>query len=358
MPVDVWGLDGLTLDGAETRRGDAAMVMANGTAAGSRSGVRPGDPGLTVTLAGSVINVSAGVAMIGYTGQGVYRVALPASASPGSVTAAHATLARVDLVYLRVWDNAVDGAGLAKGDVVYLAGTAAASPVAPTPAGTMVYMPLATIAVPASGGGSPSVSTAVRPVTVAPGGIVPDAAASGSYVGQYRDNGSGLQRWSGSAWSYPQPLGVGRQVFARKTAPTLRASATMFADDHLSVAVEANSVYTVEAMLHWVTTDDVIADLSMAFTVPSGASGTYLAPSQSISASSVQGQIRTMSTDIAASRSYGALTDPDNPLGVSFRALLITGATAGNFTLVFARTGGSGTVTMLTNSWLLLTKQS
>jgi hypothetical protein len=358
MPVDVWALDGLTLDGAETRRTDASTVMATGVAAGARSGVRPGDPGLTVTLAGATINVSAGVAMIGYAGQGVYRVALPSTTSPGTLTAAHATLARIDLVYLRVWDNAVDGAGLAKGDVVYLAGTAAASPTAPTPAGTMIYMPLATITVPASGGGSASVSSAVRPVTVAPGGIVPDPAAAGSYVGQYRDNGQGLQRWNGTSWSYPAPLGIGRSLFVRKPANTARTSATMFADDHLSLAVEANSVYTIEALLHWTTTDESTADLSMAFTVPSGATGTYLAPSQSISATSVQGQVRTMSTDIAASRSYGALTDTANPLGVVFRGLLITGASAGSFTMVFARTGGSGTVTMLANSWLLLTKQA
>ncbi|MFD9603326.1 H-type lectin domain-containing protein [Streptomyces sp. NPDC059970] len=205
MPVDVWALDGLTLDGPETRRADSAMVMTNGAAGGSRSGVRPGDPGLTVTLAGSTINVSAGVAMIGYSGQGVYRVAFPSSVSPGTLTAAHATLSRIDLVYLRVWDTAVDGAGLAKGDVVYLAGTASATPSVPTPAGTLVYMPLATISVPAVGGGSPSVSTAARPVTVAPGGIVPDAATPGYYAGQYRDNGAGLERYNGTTWTAAGP---------------------------------------------------------------------------------------------------------------------------------------------------------
>ena len=42
MPVDVWGLDGLTLDGAETRRADAAMVMAVGNPAPtSRAKVGP-----------------------------------------------------------------------------------------------------------------------------------------------------------------------------------------------------------------------------------------------------------------------------------------------------------------------------
>jgi hypothetical protein len=206
MPVDPWAIDGLNYTGLEARNAELG-VMGNGSALGSRSGVRPGDPGLTVSLAGSTINVSAGVAAIAYAGQGVYRCAFPSSVSPGSVTAAHATLARIDLVYLRVWDNAVDASGLNKADIVYLAGTASASPVAPTPAGTQVYMPLATISVPASGGGSPSVSTAVRPYTVAPGGILPSSTAPGSpYTGQYYDDGTNLLRWNGSSWDTYQKV--------------------------------------------------------------------------------------------------------------------------------------------------------
>ncbi|MFE0651064.1 hypothetical protein ACFVZH_20985 [Streptomyces sp. NPDC059534] len=202
MADPVWE-DSLTYTGLELRQSDSPIVMSDGTAMGSRPGVRPGDTGLTTSLAGSTINVSAGVATLYRSGQGVYRAAMPASTSPGSVAAAHATLARIDLVYLRVWDTDVDASGLRKAEAVYLAGTAAASPVAPTPAGTQIYIPLATISVPASGGGSPSVSTAVRPVTVAPGGILPDTAlASGYYTGQYRDNSStgALERWDGTAW--------------------------------------------------------------------------------------------------------------------------------------------------------------
>src|SRR5689334_22200641 len=98
----------LTYDGLELRNCDSVMVMSDGTALGSRGGVRPGDPGLTTTLAGSTINVSAGVASLTTTGQGVYRAALATSSSPGSVAAAHATLARIDLVYLGAWDTDVD----------------------------------------------------------------------------------------------------------------------------------------------------------------------------------------------------------------------------------------------------------
>ncbi|MBM9621035.1 hypothetical protein [Streptomyces zhihengii] len=201
MPTDPTWQNTVAYDGAELRRADSMLLMGNAAAGGGRSGVRPGDPGLTVSLAGSTINVSAGVAAIAWPGQGVYRVALPASVSPGSVAAAHATLPRIDLVYLRVWDTDVDASGLRQADPVYLAGTASSTPAAPTPAGTVVYMPLATISVPASGGGSPAVSTAVRPLTVAPGGILPGQASTPAspYTGQAWHDGTDLKVWNGSS---------------------------------------------------------------------------------------------------------------------------------------------------------------
>jgi hypothetical protein len=203
----VWAIDTLAFSGLEARLVDSLLSMGNGTALGSRSGVRPGDPGLTVTLAGTTINCSAGVALVAYPGQGIYRAAFPSSVSPGVYTAAHATLTRIDLVYLRVWDSSVDSSGLFKGDVVYLAGTPSASPVAPTPAGTVIYVPLATITVlSVAAGSTASVSTVVRPYAVAPGGILPASSApTGLYVGQYYDDGTGLLRWNGTNWRQVNP---------------------------------------------------------------------------------------------------------------------------------------------------------
>jgi hypothetical protein len=107
------------------------------------------------------------------TGQGVYGSAFPSSVSPARYTAAHATLNRIDLVYLRSGTTrstrpACQGRRRLPG------GHPSATPVAPTPAGTQIYMPLATITVlSVANGGTASVSTAVRPSTVAPGGILP-----------------------------------------------------------------------------------------------------------------------------------------------------------------------------------------
>ncbi|MFE9432844.1 hypothetical protein [Streptomyces sp. NPDC006640] len=202
-------IDGVALDAYRLRRIDSVLTMHNGNPLGARSGVIPGAGGFAVSLVGSTITTGSGIALVYQPNQGVYRVAATAS-STNTLTAAHATLSRIDLVYLRVWDNSVDASGLNTADVVYLAGTAASSPVAPTPAGTQIYMPLATINVPPSGGGSATVSQAVMPLTVGPGGILPSSTAPPSpYVGQYYDNGTDLFRWNGSVWdTYQKVLGA------------------------------------------------------------------------------------------------------------------------------------------------------
>lgn len=201
-------LDSLTYSAAPLRRAALMQVMPAGGALSGRSGVRPGDTGLTVTLSGSTINVSAGVAAVYQATRGMYLAGLPAStATTTSLTAAHATLVRIDLVYLRIYDDAVDSSGLFGGEPVYLAGTPGAG-VAPTPAGTQIWMPLANITVPQVGGGSPSVTTTgIRPFTVAPGGILPSATAPSSpYVGQFYDTGTDLLRWNGLTWDTYQKV--------------------------------------------------------------------------------------------------------------------------------------------------------
>lgn len=212
VATDPLWLPTLSYDETELRKMDLPFIMSDGTALGGRGGIRPGDTGLAVTLAGTTVNVSAGAASVFRSGQGVYRAQLAAT-SPGTLAAANATFSRIDLVYLRVWDTAVDATGLRKADTVYLAGTASASPVAPTPGASEIYIPLATITVPSTGGGgtgAATVSSTVRQITVAPGGVLPvssaaDIAISGAYTGQVRYNTvrATLETWNGSAWVAP-----------------------------------------------------------------------------------------------------------------------------------------------------------
>ncbi|WNI16903.1 hypothetical protein [Actinacidiphila sp. ITFR-21] len=258
----VW-IDGLTYSGAEMRRVEAMSLMTNGSAAGSLGGVRPGDPGLLASLAGMSISVAAGVAAIAYPGQGVYRTFSPTTWT-GTVSTAHASLTRIDLVYLRVWDGAVDASGLTQGDVVYLAGTPG-SGTAPTPSGTQVYITLAAITVPA-GSTTPTVQD-LRPYAVAPGGIAPGGAVSGYYAGQYRDNPAtgALERYTGTGWvPYSQFL------TARKTADQQVSASTAFqTDSQLTVPLAANAAYAVDAFIIYSTPDN--AEFKAQWAAPSGA---------------------------------------------------------------------------------------
>lgn len=206
----VW-IDGSTYSSAEVRRAASMGLATNGIAGGAIGGVRPGDPGLKVTCSGMSISVAAGVAAVPYAGQGVYY-AYNNTTWSGTVATADPSLTRYDLVYLRVWDNAVDASGLSKADVVYLAGTPG-SGVGPVPSGTIIYTPLAQLTVPA-GSTTPSVMD-LRGTAIAPGGIAPGGAlslASGYYAGQYRDNpGTGLlERYDGAGtWGAPEQPMVG-----------------------------------------------------------------------------------------------------------------------------------------------------
>jgi hypothetical protein len=203
-------LNGVALDAGEMRRNMALAVMPAGAALSGRQGVRPGG-GLDTSVASGTITVTPGACLVhgvSAATQGAYWWALDVSWTQ-SLTAAHATLGRKDLVYVRVRDSDVDTSGAKDTAPVYLAGTASSTPAAPTPAAGTSYLPLAVITVPSvASGQSPSVDMSMRPYTVAAGGILPVAnqterdAIAGKYAGLtvFRIDTGTMERWGGSAW--------------------------------------------------------------------------------------------------------------------------------------------------------------
>ncbi|MFF9240112.1 hypothetical protein ACF1AL_14935 [Streptomyces sp. NPDC014801] len=191
------------------RQSMSALMLPGANGLQVVQGVRPGS-GLGVSVAGSTITVTPGSAIVqgaSSTVQGPYLAVLDANWTQ-TLTAADGTNPRIDLVYLRVWDTDADGTGQRNCLPVYVVGTPAASPTAPTIPAGVTGVPLATISVPKSGAGSPTVSTTVRPYTVAAGGIaVGPTAPPNPYTGQYWDDGSSLRRWTGGVWETygPQP---------------------------------------------------------------------------------------------------------------------------------------------------------
>ncbi len=187
---------------------------------GARTGVRPGTSTTTVTATSTTWSCGpfAGVADLETASEaGPYPFAFDAVAT-GSVTAANASYARVDIIYVQISDPAEsDGSSVPSVVRGYLAGTASASPVAPTPPARSFV--IANINVPVSGGGSPSV-TWVAPTTVSAGGILPVgtlaqlnaiSGVTGQYAAVTSDStvtNRGLYFWNGTAWTVAQPGGL------------------------------------------------------------------------------------------------------------------------------------------------------
>lgn len=130
---------------------------------GATSGVRPGTPTNTVTATSTTWTVKPHSGVVdaeSAAAAGPYLYASDANTT-GSVTAANATNPRIDIIYARVDDPSQgDGSTTPAVSFQYQAGTAAASPTAPSPSVTPSTraLVLANISVPASGGGSPSVT--------------------------------------------------------------------------------------------------------------------------------------------------------------------------------------------------------
>ncbi|MGY4930306.1 hypothetical protein ACWD7T_04150 [Streptomyces sp. 900116325] len=210
------------------RQALAALLSPGAGGLQVQSGVRPGG-GLAVSVAGTTITITAGAGVVqggSSAVQGPYLFYNDASVTR-TLTAANATNPRVDLVYARIRDTDADASGARDGDVLYLAGTAAASPVAPTPTDPS-YIVLATISVPKSGSGSPSVSTATRAYTAAAGGLtVGSVAPAAPYTGQLWDSGDGLRRWTGTEWRY---LKYDPQVSKQISAPGSFPNTATFTD--------------------------------------------------------------------------------------------------------------------------------
>ncbi|MGW4810560.1 hypothetical protein ACWEPB_02795 [Kitasatospora cineracea] len=202
----------------------------------SRSGVIPGGTPFLLTGSGMSGSLAVGRAYIqGTTAQGAYPAAITV-AEPITVANGHASLPRIDSVFLTIYDNLIDSSGLTLARIDYVQGTAAASPTAPSAPGN-ASLRLWDITVPAgASAGSPinwgTALTDRRLYTVAVGGIATNAVA-GAYSGQYRDTSitSGLERYNGTAWESRLYLGVAGQVVIGTDVNLYRGAANQLKTD-------------------------------------------------------------------------------------------------------------------------------
>jgi hypothetical protein len=216
MADSIWPVNAVT--GAPSYSGrmlrqTGAVAFAGATSArplGARSGVRPGTSVTTVTATSTTWTCGpfAGAADVQAAAEaGPYSFAFDAVTS-GSMQAAHASLTRIDIVYVQVDDpSESDGSTVPAVTRKYFAG-AAGSGVAPALPVARAFV-IAKINVPISGGGAPTV-TWVAPYVVTAGGILPvDTLTNlnlvvghpGQHATIYGDPANnGDYAWSGTTW--------------------------------------------------------------------------------------------------------------------------------------------------------------
>lgn len=157
----------------QTRMAFSALMgpAPAGRPLGATSGVRQGTPSTTVTCTGTgsmTWNCAAFSAVLDVEASataGPYLAAFDGT-DTGTITAQDPTNPRIDIIYAQINDTVQDGSGLRGCSINYLAGTAAPSPVAPSPPNTRTLV-IANISVPKSGTGAPS-ATWVAPIAGGP----------------------------------------------------------------------------------------------------------------------------------------------------------------------------------------------
>lgn len=178
-----------------------AYPGGNSRSFGARTGIYPAAL-VAVTLSGTTVTVNSTTAAVNIDLRGPYLVQF--AGTTYELDPADVSNPRKDIVVGRVWDDDEDASGLREADTQYIVGTPGATPLEPpVPAGAFR---MATIDVPASGGGSASL-TLNAPYTVASGGVLPVRDASElptdtMYDGMmvYRQDVNELHVRDGSFW--------------------------------------------------------------------------------------------------------------------------------------------------------------
>lgn len=212
-----------------------------------RDGVLAGGNPFGATGAGAMsLQIGPGRAFVqGTDAQGAYPVANDA---PVSLTFADgaAQFGRIDSVVVRIADTLFDG-GPNAARIEIVQGTATASPTPPTiPTAALRLWDVLVPAGTSAGAGGIGWGAALgdrRRYTAAAGGILPRGSGlsfSGSYEGQYRDNGAALERWSttAGAWQTYRPPAE---------APTVTTAGAVAATGHSLTSFHARRIAGVQS---------------------------------------------------------------------------------------------------------------
>lgn len=323
---------------------------------------------LSVTQTGSpsmAVVIKSGFALIpGTEGskQGVYSVGNDADVTL-SITAAHPTLPRIDIVCFKVQDTAYSG-GVNSSSLVVVTGTAAASPAAPAAPANSLTMAQVAVAAAATTIVNANI-TDTRYYLAGPGGVIQCTSTTRPGTGTIpfgtpiyeTDTGKRWHWHKDSSWFPDAPITV-----VKTADETVTSSTTLQNDDHLFVSVDINATYTYRIFLLHTVAGSII-DIKFAFTYPTSATltGGFIGPELSIGAGATSGTAEfagwaedatSPSPSISHGSSGAALQDTSIGMGI-----LITGGTSGTLQLQWAQvTSSAAGQTLKKNSYIEVTR--
>ena len=188
--------------GQNFRDAVAALTTQHSTGSarplGAWSGRRPGSWLITAATPGGAITIAPGAGVLDTetpVATGAYLVSSDANDTSLTLAARHATLDRIDGVYIQVNDTDVDASGLRNAAPQYVSGTAG-SGVPPTSGIPARTQRIGVILVPSAANGGATVVTMDKVFAVAAGGLLPvDAGVrpSAPYAGHLIYNPAGQE---------------------------------------------------------------------------------------------------------------------------------------------------------------------
>jgi hypothetical protein len=139
---------------------------------------------------------------------------------------------------------------------------------------------------------------------------------------------------------------------ARKTAmESVTSSTTLQGDDHLTVTVDANTIYEMTVMIRY--DGDAAGDIITGWTLPAGTSWDYIAVGLTSTAAGYNDD-QTGAFDAASTPAFGAI-GAGTTCAAMLRGLLVVGGTGGGVQLRWAQRASSATPTrVFSNSYMVL----
>lgn len=209
---------------------------------GAWSGRRPN--AWVTTISGLAVTIQPGSGVLDVqtpVATGAYRCSNDAVDTSITINAAHATLERIDGIYVTVDDTDVDSSGSRNWVFAYVAGTAATAGTQVPPTTPVRSLRICTVNVPHSGSGSATI-TMEPSYTVAAGGLLPVASSTAyptsPYVGQevYDLAQNACVVWNGTNWVDPS-----RVNFAAAAIGSTPSASTLIRSYERSFVVSASA---------------------------------------------------------------------------------------------------------------------